>query len=151
MPSSEPQAAAPKPPARPLPLQENHGLTDPFWQAARRHVLLVQHCRACAAFIHFPREQCPQCFSKDLEWQEVSGRGRVYSFTHVYQPQHPGFREDTPYCVAVVQLKEGPRMLSNLIGVPLHEVRCDMPVVVAFDDVTPEWTLVKFRPDDTAT
>jgi uncharacterized OB-fold protein len=142
----ETDGAERRPPPKPMPVQEHKALTDPYWEAARRHELIMQRCKKCANFIHFPREQCPVCFSQDLEWQQVSGNGRVYAYTNVYQAQHPAFQEDAPYTFAIVQLDEGPRMVTNIVGCAPEEVRCDMQVTVEFDDVSPEWTLVKFRP-----
>lgn len=140
------EGAERKVPPKPLPLQENKNLTDPFWQAAKRHELVIQRCKKCANWVHHPREQCPFCFAQDLEFAPVSGKGRVYAFTNVHQAQHPAFQEDTPYCFAIVQLDEGPRLVTNVVGCAPEDVRCDMPVVVEFDDVSEEWTLVKFKP-----
>jgi uncharacterized OB-fold protein len=146
-PQTEPQDATERRlPPKPMPVQEHKALTDPYWEAARRHELIMQRCKKCGNFIHFPREQCPVCFSQDLEWQQVSGKGRVYAFTNVHQSQHPAFQEDAPYNFAIVQLDEGPRMVTNIVGCAPEDVRCDMQVTVEFDDVSPEWTLVKFRP-----
>jgi len=147
-PQGGPQEGERRIPPKPMPLQENKGLTDPFWQAAKRHELVIQRCKKCANFIHHPREQCPFCFSQDLEWQQVSGRGRVYAYTVVYQAQHPAFQEEAPYTFAIVQLDEGPRLVTNIVGCPPDAVQCDMRVVVDFDDISPEWTLVKFKPAD---
>jgi len=133
-------------PPKPLPLQENKTLTDPFWQAAKRHELVMQRCTRCGNWIHFPREQCPVCFSQALEWAPVSGKGRVYAFTNVHQAQHPAFQEEAPYCFAIVQLDEGPRMVTNIVECSPDDVQCDMPVVATYDDVSEEWTLVKFKP-----
>ena len=132
-------------PPKPMPVQEHKALTQPFWDAAKRHELIMQRCKKCANYIHFPREQCPVCFSQDLEWTSVSGNGRVYAFTVVHQAAHPAFQEETPYCFAIVQLDEGPRIVTNVVGNP-DDVQCDMRVTVQFDDVNPDWTLVKFRP-----
>jgi uncharacterized OB-fold protein len=77
---------------------------------------------------------------------EVSGRGRLHTYTIVYQPANAVFRDDTPYIYAVVQLDEGPRMVSNVVECDLEAVRVDMPLEAIFDDVTPECTLVKFKP-----
>jgi uncharacterized OB-fold protein len=140
------EGAERKLPPKPMPLQENKALTDPFWQAAKRHELVMQRCKNCANWIHFPREQCPVCFSQELEWAPVSGKGRVYAFTNVYQAQHPAFQEETPYCFAIVQLDEGPRMVTNIVGCAPEDVSCDMPVAVTYDDVSDQWTLVKFKP-----
>ncbi len=133
-------------PPKPLPLQENKALTNPFWEAAKRHELVMQRCKACANWIHFPREQCPVCFSQELEWQQVSGKGRVYAFTNVHQAQHPAFQDGTPYCFAIVQLDEGPRMVTNIVDCEPDAVQCDMQVEATYDDVSEEWTLVKFKP-----
>jgi uncharacterized OB-fold protein len=76
----------------------------------------------------------------------VSGRGRLHSFTIVYQPANAAFREDAPHVYAVVQLDEGPRLVSNVVQCDPEAVSVDMPLVAVFDEVTPEWTLVKFKP-----
>jgi uncharacterized OB-fold protein len=131
---------------KPMPRPENRGLTAPFWEAATRHELVCQRCRQCANWIFYPREQCPTCFSKDLEYAPVSGKGRVFAYTIVYQPANQAFEPDAPYCYAIVQLDEGVRMPTNIVDCPLDEISVDMPVTVVFDDVSPEWTLVKFRP-----
>ncbi|MBI4497004.1 MAG: Zn-ribbon domain-containing OB-fold protein [Chloroflexi bacterium] len=133
---------------KPLPYPENREFTKPFWDAAKRHELVLPRCKQCAMYHFYPRETCPNCFSLDIEWVPASGRGRVYAFTIVHQAAHPAFQEETPYVHAVIQLDEGVRMISNVVGcAPTpEEVKVDMPVVVTFDDVTPEWTLPKFRP-----
>ena len=131
---------------KPLPVPENIELTKPFWEAAKRHELLMQRCKKCAEWIFYPREQCPNCFSQDLEFQKVSGRGRVYAYTTVYQPAHPAFNDEAPYVFAIVQLDEGVRVATNIVGIPHEQVKVDMAVEAAYEDVTPEWTLVKFKP-----
>lgn len=133
---------------KPMPRPENRGLTAPFWEAAKRHELVCQRCRQCASWIFYPREQCPTCFSTELEWAPVSGKGRVFAFTVVYQPANAAFESDVPYAYAIVQLDEGVRMPTNIVKCELDAIRADMPVTVVFDDVSPEWTLVKFRPAD---
>jgi uncharacterized protein len=132
--------------AKPLPRPESRALTAPFWAATRRHELVIQRCKQCSTWVFHPREQCPECFSRELDWTPVSGRGRVYAFTVVHQPAHPGFQADSPYTYAIIQLEEGVRMASNVVGCEPAAVRVDLPVVAVFDDVSPDWTLVKFRP-----
>ncbi len=133
------------PPLRPQPrFPEND--TQPFWEATKRHELVIPRCRTHDGFFFYPRELCPVCLSSDIEWAKVTGRGRVHAFTIVHQPNDPAFAEDAPYVYAVIQLDEGARLISNVIGLPPEEVTVDMPVVAVFEDVTPEWTLVKFRP-----
>jgi uncharacterized OB-fold protein len=94
----------------------------------------------------WPRSECPRCLSDRLEWLRVSGRGRLHTYTIVYQPANAAFRDDTPYIYAVVQLDEGPRMVSNVVQCDLDAVTVDMPLEAIFDDVTSDCTLVKFRP-----
>lgn len=121
--------------------------TRPFWDAARRHELQLQRCRACATFVFYPRAACPRCLGGDLEWQRVSGRGTLHTFTVVHRGQK-GFPLGSPYVLAVVELAEGPRLMTNLVGVEPDPARIHigMPVEVAFEDVTPEVALPRFRP-----
>ena len=86
------------------------------------------------------------CLGADLGWTPVSGRGRVYSYTIVHQAVNAAFQPDAPYAYAVIQLDEGPRLVSNVVDCPAEDVTVDMPVTATFDDVTPEVTLVKFKP-----
>ena len=76
----------------------------------------------------------------------ATGKGRLYTYTVVRQPQNPSFNEDVPYSYAIVQLDEGVRVISNVVGCPVEELKVDMPLEVVFEDVTPDWTLFKFKP-----
>jgi uncharacterized OB-fold protein len=129
---------------KPLPRidEESRG----WWEALKRHELYVQRCRACRTPRLPPRAVCPACLSSDVEWVRASGRGTVYSFTVTHQNQAPGFREALPYVLAIVELAEGPRIMTNVVACAPDAVRVGMPVEVVFDDVTPEVTLTKFRP-----
>lgn len=131
---------------KPLPNPLHRETSRPFWEAAGRHELVMPRCRRCDRLFFYPREVCPVCLAREIDWLQVSGRGHLYSFTVIHQPANPAFREDAPYIYALVQLNEGPRMIANLVDCPPDEARIDMPVVAVFDDVTPEVTLVKFRP-----
>ncbi len=126
------------------PLPRPTATSRPFWEAAKRHELMLQRCGACNAFIYYPRDRCPHCLSDRLEWQRVSGRGMLYSYTIVRRASTRSFA-DQPYVLAIVELEEGPRMTTNLEATP-DQIKIGMPVTVHFDDVTPEQTLVKFRP-----
>jgi uncharacterized OB-fold protein len=129
---------------KPLPRvdEESRG----WWEALARHELYVQRCRACGTTRFYPRAVCPSCLSAETHWVRASGRGAVYSFTVTHQNQSPGFREELPYVLAVVELEEGVRLMTNVVGCPAEQVRIGMPVTVVFDDVTPEVTLARFRP-----
>ena len=128
------------------PLPRPTAASLPFWAAAKRHELQIQRCGSCGAHIFYPREVCPECLSSDLQWIKVSGKGTVYSYTIAQAPTHPAFAEQVPYVIAIVELAEGPPLTTNITGCKPDEVRVGMPVVATFDDVTPEMTLVKFRP-----
>ena len=129
---------------KPLPRidEESRG----YWEALARHELYLQRCRDCGTLRFYPRALCPSCLSSAVEWVRASGRGTVYTFTVTHQNQAPGFREELPYVLAIVELEEGPRLMTNVIGCPPDALRVGMPVEVVFDDVTPEVTLPKFRP-----
>lgn len=130
-----------------FPLPVPTVLTQPYWEAAKEHKLVVQRCRASDHMFTYAREHCPYCWSSDLEWFEVSGRGKVYTYTIIRQPADPVFNERVPYAYVIIQLDEGPRLPGNLINVDVDHVFVDMPVKVTFDDVTPEITLPKWEPD----
>lgn len=129
---------------KPLPIPSQ--LSEHFWSACKRHELKVQRCQSCRSYRFPPAVLCPECLSTETEWVKVSGRGKVFSFVVYRRLYHPAFEADLPYTVAVIELEEGARMLSNVVGVPPEEVACDMPVEVVFEDVTPEVSLPKFKP-----
>jgi uncharacterized OB-fold protein len=126
------------------PLPKPTETSRPFWDAARQHRLQLQHCGGCKAFIYYPRDRCPQCLSDKLEWRPVSGQGKVYSYTVVRRASTRSF-SDKPYVLAIVELEEGVRLTTNIEAAP-ESIKIGMPVTVCFDDVTPERTLVKFKP-----
>jgi uncharacterized OB-fold protein len=119
----------------------------PFWDGLRKHELHVQRCRDCGQAYFYPRNVCPGCLSGDVEWFQASGRGRLHTFSIVHVPgRNPPL--PPPYVLAMVELEEGPRLLTNLVGVEPDpaRIRCEMPVVVDYADVTSELTLPRFRP-----
>ncbi len=130
--------------AKPLP--QPSPTTQPFWNAAREQRLLLQRCDACARWVWYPRPFCPGCGGKRLEWRQASGRGTLYSYTVARRAPTPHFEGDVPYVIAIVELEEGPHFTSNVVGVAPEKLRVGMPLVAAFDAVTPEVTLVRFRP-----
>ena len=135
---------------KPLPRPGNPALTKPFWDAAKKNQLVLQRCNTCSNLFFYPREACPRCLSAELEWVPVSGRGRVYSYPIVHQPQHPAFEQDSPYIFAMIQLEEGPRMMSNIVGIENtpENLILDMPLRVVFEDIPPAITIPKWRPDE---
>jgi uncharacterized OB-fold protein len=133
----EPKASKPRP--RPAPESK------PFWDAAREHRLLLPRCNACGQFWFPPSQRCAHCLAADFTWVEATGRGRVYSFVVFHRVYHPAFEGDVPYVVAIVELDEGPRLLSNIVGMKPDDVRCDMRVQVVFEDMDGV-TIPKFAP-----
>jgi len=128
------------------PLPKINADTREFWEGCKQHLLKIQKCGSCG-FVRFPPSFiCPRCHSMETEWINASGKGSVYTFTVNHVAFHPAFQEDLPYVVAVVKLDEGPHMLTNIVGCEPANVRCDMPVEIAWEDVTDEFSLPKFRP-----
>jgi len=116
----------------------------PFFEAAKRHELMVQSCEGCGTHRFPAREICSNCLSEESEWVKVSGKGEIFSFNVMHQVYHPGFADEVPYAVVVVKLAEGAKISSNLIGVKPHDIKIGMPVKVVFEDVSDEVTLPKF-------
>lgn len=86
------------------------------------------------------------CYSNDAEWIRASGKGKVYTFAVYHQAFHQAFESDLPYVTAIVELEEGPRLLSNILGCNPQDVRCDMPLEVTWEDINEEFSLPKFKP-----
>ena len=120
--------------------------STPFWAAAKEHRLALQKCGTCGSFRFPPAPLCPECTAMGGDWTDLKGRGKVFSFVVFHRAYHPSFEGDLPYAVALVELEEGPRLISNIVGIPPDRVHCDMPVEVVYDDVTPGCTLPKFKP-----
>ena len=122
----------------------------PFWEGAAKQKLLMQRCIDCTAYIWTPRPSCFECGSENIQWQELSGLGGVYSFTVIRQvvgrAASHAFEKDIPYVVAWIDLDEGPRMITNVIGCPVDAVNIGMKVSVVFEQQSPEVWLPKFKP-----
>ncbi len=118
----------------PTPIPNPIPTSEPFWSATKEHRLMLQRCNNGHVF-YYARTHCPECLSRELEWFEASGRGRLYSFTVCERAQSPDFEPDVPYTVAAIVLEEGPRMTSLLVDTPADQVHCDMPVEVVWQDV----------------
>lgn len=127
----------------PVPTPE----TKPFWEAAARHELLIQRCGDCGEHYFYPRPLCPHCLSRNVSWVRASGRGKLHTFVI----NHRAPRKSPlppPFIVAIVELEEGPRMMSNLVGIEPdpERIHIDMPVEVVFEPITADITLPRFRP-----
>ena len=123
--------------------------TQEFWDGLKRHELRIQKCQDCNQFYFFPRPFCPApgCRSENVAWETVSGKAKL----HTYVISHRGFggwAEEVPYVIAIVELDEGPKMMTNVINVEPDpaNLKPDMPLEIVYDDVTDEVTLPKFQP-----
>jgi hypothetical protein len=127
------------------PLPGLDGLTAEFYGFCKQQDLHFQRCSDCQAFRHVPREMCAQCNSFAWQWVRSSGRGTVYTWTVVERALHPAFVDDTPMAPVVVEMEEGVRLLATMLDCPANELEIDMPVTVAYEAVTDEVTLPRFR------
>src|SRR5580658_7841361 len=107
-----------------LPTPE--GDTIVFWEAAKGERLLIKHCLDCDAYSYYPRPFCPSCWSESVEWFEASGRGTLYTWSVIYNNDMPPFRDRVPYVAAIVDLAEGPRMMTNVVDCPFDELQVGM-------------------------
>ncbi len=108
--------------------------TQAYFDAAARGELRVPRCRACDTAFFYPRSACPACSSEDLEWMLCSGRATLHTYL-LSSRAAPGFEDETPFAIAVVELEEGPRLMSNIVGVPQtpEHLVLDMELEVVFD------------------
>ncbi|MBT2505419.1 Zn-ribbon domain-containing OB-fold protein [Streptomyces sp. ISL-98] len=106
--------------------------TRPYWEAAAQGRLLVRRCGACGEAHHYPREFCPRCWSDDVEWEQATGRATLYTWSVVHRNDLPPFGARTPYTAAVVDLAEGPRMMTEIVDCAEGELRIGMELEVAF-------------------
>ncbi|HXG50634.1 MAG TPA: Zn-ribbon domain-containing OB-fold protein [candidate division Zixibacteria bacterium] len=135
------------------PLPEMTPVNRPFWEGARAGRLVMQKCRDCGSWVFCPRPLCVECHSERLEWVPLSGRGKVFSFTvirEVVGRALRGFAPDIPYVTAWIDLEEGPRFCSNIVGCPIDKVTIGMGVEVVFEDTGEGVVLPKFRPGQAA-
>ncbi|WP_153814033.1 Zn-ribbon domain-containing OB-fold protein [Streptomyces sp. SUK 48] len=122
-------------PSRDLP--EADAFTRPYWAAAADGRLLIRRCAACGRAHHYPREFCPHCWSEDVAWEQATGRATLYTWSTVHRNDLPPFAARTPYIAAVVDLAEGPRMMTQLVDMGAAEPTAGMPLRVAFADGKP--------------
>ncbi len=120
--------------------------TRPYWDAAREGKLLIRRCRACGVAYFYPRSFCPSCWSEDVEWEEASGRATLYTWSVVHRNDLPPFPDRVPYVAAVVDLDEGPRMMTNVEGCAFDALQVGMALRVDFRMENEEITVPVFRP-----
>ncbi|MFJ3672137.1 Zn-ribbon domain-containing OB-fold protein [Streptomyces sp. NPDC090106] len=123
-------------------LPEPDAFTRTYWDAAGEGRLLLRRCRACGRPHHYPREFCPHCWSEDVVWEPASGRAELYTWSVVHRNDLPPFGERVPYVAAVVQLAEGPRMMTEIVDCPAPALRAGMRLRAGFREGIPV-----FRPE----
>jgi len=135
---------APAAQRRDLPTIEED--SRPFWDAAKEGRFLIARCRSCNQAHHYPRPFCPYCWSEDVVWEDSTGRATLYTYSTVYVNDLPPFAERLPYVAAVVDLAEGPRVMTNLVDCEPDQLRIGMPLVASFRQISPEVTVPVFCP-----
>jgi len=122
-------------PVRPLPRADEFD-TREFWEGTKQREFRYQQCKQCDEVVFYPRRHCPGCTGGELIWKVSSGKGTVYTYSVVRQSYHPFFRNRVPYAVAWIDLEEGPRILSNVVGGadPLSDVSIGMAVQVEWEE-----------------
>ena len=136
---------------RPLP----HPMTPeakPFWDGCRAEKLMLPRCEDCGHVFFYPRILCPRCHSRRVGWMQASGRGKLHSFEIAYQAFQKAWKIKPPYVLAMIELDEGPRMMSNVIGIePLPEnLPVGLPLEVTWEKQSDDITLPLFRPSGAA-
>jgi uncharacterized OB-fold protein len=134
-------------PDRPLP-QPITPEARPYWDGLKEKKLMLPRCGDCGHTFFYPRVVCPRCHSRTITWVQASGRGRLHSFGIGYQSFNKAFKMPAPYILAMIELEEGPRMMSNLVNVEPDPkvVKCDMPVQVVFHKLTDDATVPLWEP-----
>ena len=137
-----PEARPPKPRPAPVPDPDS----APYWTAAHEGRLVVQRCSSCGAHQLYGRDRCLVCRGP-VEWVPASGRGTVYSYTVIRQNYARPFRDQLPYVVALVDLAEGPRVMTNVVGCDPEEVSIGLAVRARFEVVSEAAGIALFEPD----
>ena len=128
--------------AKPLP--HPTPLSQPFWDGTKAHELRLQRCDSCGAYRFPPVVLCRECLAEEHRWVPTSGTGTVYSYVVQHRPATPAFTADLPYVVAIVELDEGPLMLTNIVGCSPDEIEVGARVRVTYVDASEDITLYPF-------
>lgn len=114
-------------------------ITKPFWDAVARMEFILQKCCDCGEWVFYPRSNCPHCWSNQLEWKPASGEGTLKTWSIVHRPGHPGWAAVTPYVLGVVELEEGPSMLTHLFVDSDQELKIGQPLKVKYIKCNDVW------------
>lgn len=130
----------------PRPLPSSEGDAARYWQALGEGRIELPRCRSCARLVFYPRSFCPTCHSSDVVWEEISGEGRIYTYSVVHRATHPWFMDKTPYVYAIVELDAGVRLPTTIVGTEPGGVAIGQRVEPVFESVDDGGTLLFFRP-----
>jgi uncharacterized OB-fold protein len=132
---------------RPLPTPMTPE-AKPYWDGLKDEKLMLPKCEDCGKAFFYPRIACPHCHSRNVGWTQASGKGKLYSFEIAYRSLNPAFKIEPPYVLAMIELEEGPRIMSNLINIEAtpEAVKIDMPVEVVFEKQNDDVTIPLFQP-----
>jgi uncharacterized OB-fold protein len=129
---------------KPVPIPDE--ASQPFFDGAREHRLMIQQCTTCGAVMWPVKSRCDNCLRPTVTWIQASGKGILYSFVLMHQVYHPGFADEVPYNIVQVDLEEGLRITSNVVGCSNDSLQIGMSLEVTFDDITDEVSLPRFKP-----
>ncbi|MCB5167567.1 OB-fold domain-containing protein [Streptomyces bambusae] len=127
-------------------LPEPDAFTRPYWEAAAAGRLLLRRCAGCGRAHHYPREFCPYCWHDEVVWEQAEGTATLYTWSVVHRNDLPPFGERVPYVAAVVDLAEGPRMMTEVVDCEAGALRVGMGLRVAFREAGDGMAVPVFRP-----
>ena len=132
----------------PIPPPQPQPESDFYWEKCKANELWLRPCKSCDQAYFYPRDICPNCFSRDTDWIQSSGRGTLHTFAIVHRGPTPAFRDRVPYVAAIVEVESGARIPTNLVGIdPDPElIKIGMPVEVVFQELDENISLPMFRP-----
>jgi len=130
--------------AKPLPKPTQW--SQPFWDAAREHRLVLRRCNTCGTYQHPPYPSCEVCYQEDFSWVDAAGRATLFAYAVNHSAVPLPFMADLPYVTAIVELTEGVRMISNIVQCDHEALANGMELEVVFNDVSDEWTLPQWKP-----
>lgn len=126
------------------PIPTEHSL--PYWQSARNGALALLRCEDCGRWIHYVKLQCPNCGSRMLSWSPSSGKGKLYSYSVLHRAASPLFKDKVPYVLAIIELDEGIKIMSHLVGCDPEQVRVGMEVETVFGEIDEQRAVPYFQP-----
>lgn len=120
--------------------------TQSYWDACQQEKLLIQQCKECEHIQFYPRLMCTKCSSREVGWIEASGFAKVLTYTIVHRAILPAYQNEAPYILAVVELEEGPTMMTNIVNCPLDYIKCELQVSVTFRQWVEDFLVPVFQP-----